>query len=139
MAQRITPSSVWTVVVAVLAALLSALGLRGKAAAEPAVAAGAAPSRGRSVEVCRPAAPRSRRAVMRSGVLPPTIKQRIRAEAHGGTPSVRRSVAAAAAAARAAGEGAPIGAAVRVAPRAAGSAWDGVAATDVRLRLALAA
>ncbi|NXY94852.1 hypothetical protein HYE82_10690 [Streptomyces sp. BR123] len=149
MAQRITFTSVWTVVVTVLAALLSALGLRGKAAAPavvgraaapaivgkaaaPSVAVGDAPSRCRSVGVCPPGASRSRRAVMRSGALPPTIKQRIRAEVHGRTPSVRRSAAAAAARA---GEGAPTGAAARI----AASVPDAVAAAQVRLRFALAA
>ncbi|MEU2389173.1 DUF6344 domain-containing protein [Streptomyces sp. NPDC007369] len=135
MAQRVTFTSVWTVVVTVLAALLSALGLRGKAAA-PAVCAGEAPSSCRSVEVCRPAAPRGRRAVVRNGALPPTIKQRIRAEAHGRTPSVRCSAAAAPARA---GAGAPTGAAARAVFRVAGSARDAVAAADARLRLALAA
>ncbi|MFK0255338.1 DUF6344 domain-containing protein [Streptomyces sp. NPDC090445] len=131
MAQRITFTSVWTVVVTVLAALLSALGLRGKAAA-PAGSVGEAPSRCRSVEVCRPAASRSRRAGTRSGALPPTLKQRIRAEAHGRTPSVRRSAAVAAARA---GAGAPTGAAARIAVPVP----EAVAAADVRLRFALAA
>lgn len=40
---------------------------------------------------------RTWRAMMRGGSLPPTIKQRIRAEAHGKNPSVRRSTTALAA------------------------------------------
>ncbi|MBW5484730.1 DUF6344 domain-containing protein [Streptomyces bambusae] len=40
--------------------------------------------------------PRSWREAVRGGSLPPTIAQRIRAEAHGSSPSVRRSTTAAA-------------------------------------------
>ncbi|MFK0233701.1 DUF6344 domain-containing protein [Streptomyces vinaceus] len=99
MAHRITVTSIWTALVAVVVALLASLGFGAKAA--PAAASGTcapAPSR-RAAAVRRPARPmgrRSWRAMMRGGSLPPTIKQRIRAEAHGKAPSVRRSTTAAA-------------------------------------------
>ncbi|MGE7385052.1 DUF6344 domain-containing protein [Streptomyces sp. NPDC004126] len=90
-------TSIWTTVLAALVALLAALGLGGKAAAPEAagevVAGPVAPAvRRRPAVVAR----RTWRAVMRGGSLPPTIKQRIRAEAHGKAPSVRRSTTAAA-------------------------------------------
>ncbi|MFD3869149.1 DUF6344 domain-containing protein [Streptomyces sp. NPDC058623] len=94
MNHRSTVTSVWSTVLAALVALLGLLGLASKAApvAAAAVAAPAVPA------VRRPAveARRTWRAMMRGGSLPPTIKQRIRAEAHGKTPSVRRSTTAAA-------------------------------------------
>ncbi len=43
--------------------------------------------------------------MMRGGSLPPTIKQRIRAEAHGKAPSVRRSTTAASLVGAASGAG----------------------------------
>ncbi|MFI6148430.1 DUF6344 domain-containing protein [Streptomyces sp. NPDC051109] len=98
MAHRITVTSIWTAVVAVVVALLASLGFGSKAA--PAAASTAsAPSRRGAAAVRRTARPmgrRSWRAMMRGGSLPPTIKQRIRAEAHGKAPSVRRSTTAAA-------------------------------------------
>ncbi|MEU9230905.1 DUF6344 domain-containing protein [Streptomyces subrutilus] len=97
MAQRSTLSSIWTPVLAALVALLTFLGLGGKAA--PAAASAPAPADGAApAGVRRPvlAPRRTWRAMMRGGSLPPTIKQRIRAEAHGKTPSVRRSTTAAA-------------------------------------------
>ncbi|MFF4099809.1 DUF6344 domain-containing protein [Streptomyces sp. NPDC001903] len=100
MAQRITVTSIWTAVVAVVVALLASLGFGAKAApAAASPAAVPAPSRRVAAAVRRPARPmgrRSWRAMMRGGSLPPTIKQRIRAEAHGKAPSVRRSTTAAA-------------------------------------------
>ncbi|UUU40964.1 DUF6344 domain-containing protein [Streptomyces sp. NBC_00162] len=95
MAQRSILTSIWTSVLAALVALLGSLGFGGKAApAAASVSAPAAPV----AAVRRPAftARRTWRAMMRGGSLPPTIKQRIRAEAHGKTPSVRRSTTAAA-------------------------------------------
>ncbi|MFI8262156.1 MULTISPECIES: DUF6344 domain-containing protein [unclassified Streptomyces] len=102
MAHRITVTSIWTAVVAVVVALLASLGFGAKAApaATATVPAPApAPSLREAAAVRRPARPmgrRSWRAMMRGGSLPPTIKQRIRAEAHGKAPSVRRSTTAAA-------------------------------------------
>ncbi|WP_328620990.1 DUF6344 domain-containing protein [Streptomyces sp. NBC_00354] len=102
MAHRITVTSIWTAVVVALVALLASLGFGAKAA--PAAASGGsaapapAPSRRAAAAVRRPVRPMGRRtwrAMMRGGSLPPTIKQRIRAEAHGKAPSVRRSTTAA--------------------------------------------
>lgn len=99
MAHRSTITSIWTTVLAALVALLASLGFGGakaaQAAAAPLTAAPltAAPA---AVAANRPAlmARRTWRAMMHGGSLPPTIKQRIRAEAHGKTPSVRRSTTA---------------------------------------------
>lgn len=107
MAHRIAVTSIWTAVVAALVALLASLGFGSKAA--PAAAASAlVPSRPAAAVVRRPARPMGRRtwrAMMRGGSLPPTIKQRIRAEAHGKAPSVRRSTTAASLAGGSAGAG----------------------------------
>ncbi|MEU8777506.1 DUF6344 domain-containing protein [Streptomyces sp. NPDC048606] len=93
MTYRSTVTSIWTSVLAALVALLAALGLAAKPApVAAAVAAPSAPAVRRPVAVAR----RTWRAMMRGGSLPPTIKQRIRAEAHGKSPSVRRSTTAAA-------------------------------------------
>ncbi|CAM5238268.1 DUF6344 domain-containing protein [Streptomyces avidinii] len=96
MAHRSVLTSIWTSVLAALVALLSCFGLAGKAA--PASASAPAAGDSAPTAVRRPAvvARRTWRAMMRGGSLPPTIKQRIRAEAHGKTPSVRRSTTAAA-------------------------------------------
>ncbi|MEU6310275.1 DUF6344 domain-containing protein [Streptomyces sp. NPDC047014] len=97
MAQRTVLTSIWTSVLAALVALLSSLGFGAKTA--PAAVAAAAPAAPAPVaSAVRPAVAvrRSWREVMRGGALPPTIKQRIRAEAHGKTPAVRRSTTAAA-------------------------------------------
>ncbi|MGW0365026.1 DUF6344 domain-containing protein [Streptomyces sp. NPDC002990] len=96
MAQRNPVTSIWTAVLAALVALLSSLGFGGKAAptaaSAPAPAAPASAAAGARRATVR--ARRTWRAMMRGGSLPPTIKQRIRAEAHGKTPSVRRSTTA---------------------------------------------
>ncbi|WP_251055319.1 DUF6344 domain-containing protein [Streptomyces sp. ISL-66] len=97
MAHRSTPTSIWTTFLAALVALFTALGFGGKAApaAAASVSSSLAPA---ATTVTRPAfmARQTWRAMMRGGSLPPTIKQRIRAEAHGKTPSVRSSRTAAA-------------------------------------------
>ncbi|MFF4577866.1 DUF6344 domain-containing protein [Streptomyces sp. NPDC001373] len=96
MTHRSSTTSIWTSFLAALVALLAALGLAGKSApAEAASAAVATPSAA-VVRRTAPVARRTWRAMMRGGSLPPTIKQRIRAEAHGKSPSVRRSSTAAA-------------------------------------------
>ncbi|WP_328299660.1 DUF6344 domain-containing protein [Streptomyces sp. NBC_00435] len=100
MAHRSTITSIWTTVLAALVALFASLGFGGKAspaAAAPLSSPAAVPAAGTAAH--RPAlmARRTWRAMMRGGSLPPTIKQRIRAEAHGKTPSVRRSTTALAA------------------------------------------
>ncbi|WP_371616766.1 DUF6344 domain-containing protein [Streptomyces sp. NBC_00454] len=97
MAHRSTITSIWTTVLAALVALFASLGFGGKAA--PAAAASlSSPVTPVAAAASRPTfmARRTWRAMMRGGSLPPTIKQRIRAEAHGKTPSVRRSSTAAA-------------------------------------------
>ncbi|MFF3084995.1 DUF6344 domain-containing protein [Streptomyces nojiriensis] len=98
MTQRSILTSIWTAVLAVLMAVLSGFGITGKSA--PAAASAPAPAAAgtEATAVRRPAvaARRTWRAMMRGGSLPPTIKQRIHAEAHGKTPSVRRSTTAAA-------------------------------------------
>ncbi|WP_405814915.1 MULTISPECIES: DUF6344 domain-containing protein [unclassified Streptomyces] len=98
MAHRSILTSIWTSVLAALVALLSGFGLAGKSASAQAVASTPAAAGTAATAVRRPAfaARRTWRAMMRGGSLPPTIKQRIRAEAHGKTPSVRRSTTAAA-------------------------------------------
>ncbi|MFJ8162011.1 DUF6344 domain-containing protein [Streptomyces sp. NPDC096136] len=96
MTHRSSTTSIWTSFLAALVALLAALGLAGRtvpaAAAPAAVATPSAPAVRRTARVAR----RTWRAMMRGCSLPPTIKQRIRAEAHGKSPSVRRSSTAAA-------------------------------------------
>ncbi|MET9884642.1 DUF6344 domain-containing protein [Streptomyces sp. NPDC006430] len=97
MAHRITVTSIWTALVAALVALFTSLGF-GAETAPAAAPTGSAPARPAAAAVRRPAVPMARRtwrAMMRGGSLPPTIKQRIRAEAHGKAPSVRRSTTAA--------------------------------------------
>ncbi|MFE3761404.1 DUF6344 domain-containing protein [Streptomyces sp. NPDC059104] len=98
MTHRSSITSIWTTLLAALVAVLTALGFGGKAApveAAATVTTPMAPAVRRPVPVAR----RTWRAMMRGGSLPPTIKQRIRAEAHGKNPSVRRSTTAAALAA----------------------------------------
>ncbi|MCX5124093.1 DUF6344 domain-containing protein [Streptomyces sp. NPDC002812] len=97
MAHRSTITSIWTTVLAALVALLASLGFGGKAAQAAATPLSSSPAAApAAVAAHRPAfmARRTWRAMMRGGSLPPTIKQRIRAEAHGKTPSVRRSTTA---------------------------------------------
>lgn len=85
-AARLT--TLWTVLRAALHHVLAALGLlRREPAAAPAVFI-PAQSTTPAPAPWRVIAPRF--AVPRERSLPPTIKQRIRAEAHGSSPSVRR-------------------------------------------------
>ncbi|MFZ3498820.1 DUF6344 domain-containing protein [Streptomyces sp. 5.8] len=100
MAHRSTIASIWTTVLAALVALLTTLGFGGKVAQAAATPLSSSPAAAPAATAAnRPAfmARRTWRAMMRGGSLPPTIKQRIRAEAHGKTPSVRRSTTALAA------------------------------------------
>lgn len=98
MTDRTILTSIWTSVLAALVAVLSALGFGGKVAPAAAATAAGATAATVTAPARRPAvaAPRSWREMMRGGSLPPTLKQRIRAEAHGKTPGVRRSTTAAA-------------------------------------------
>ncbi|MFB0628060.1 DUF6344 domain-containing protein [Streptomyces sp. AB3(2024)] len=117
MTHRSSITSIWTTLLAALVAVLTALGFGGKAAPVEAATAVTTPM-APAVRPPVPVARRTWRAMMRGGSLPPTIKQRIRAEAHGKNPSVRRSTTAAALAADAvradgvsgAGVGAGVGA-----------------------------
>ncbi|MGW0896609.1 DUF6344 domain-containing protein [Streptomyces goshikiensis] len=142
MAHRST-TSIWTTVLAALVALFAILGFARKTA--PAAAAGvpaaAAPA---TAAVRRPVmmARRTWRAMMRGGSLPPTIKQRIRAEAHGKTPSVRRSTTAAAlsdAAPAGAAAGTPVGVPGRAVTRTSAAMPAGASAGAARDALTLAA
>ncbi|MER8094404.1 DUF6344 domain-containing protein [Streptomyces goshikiensis] len=146
MAHRST-TSIWTTVLAALVALFALLGFARKTAPAAASAAGvpvaaAVPA---TAAVRRPVmmARRTWRAMMRGGSLPPTIKQRIRAEAHGKTPSVRRSTTAAAAlsdgAPAAAPAGTPTGATGRAITRTSAAVPAGASAGAARDALALAA
>jgi hypothetical protein len=98
-AARLTTA--WTVFVHTLLRILATLGLkRAAAVAAPAVAATSpfglipaqpGPRRGPAhAAVPWPVVARRCRRAPRDRALPPTIKQRIHAEAHGSTPSVRR-------------------------------------------------
>ncbi|MFD4131729.1 DUF6344 domain-containing protein [Streptomyces goshikiensis] len=144
MAHRST-TSIWTTVLAALVALFAILGFARKTA--PAAAAGvpAAAAVPATAAVRRPVmmARRTWRAMMRGGSLPPTIKQRIRAEAHGKTPSVRRSTTAAAALSDAAPAGAaagtPVGVPGRAVTRTSAAMPAGASAGAARDALALAA
>ncbi|WP_170313841.1 DUF6344 domain-containing protein [Streptomyces filamentosus] len=92
----------WTAFISVLFALLASVGLATPAAArgqapvtqpeEPAAPAAAPAERAAGVVTQRRAEPWY---PVAQGSLPPTIKQRIGAEAHGSSPSVRHSRAAA--------------------------------------------
>ncbi|AYV28644.1 hypothetical protein EES41_18205 [Streptomyces sp. ADI95-16] len=146
MAHRST-TSIWTTVLAALVALFAILGFARKTAPAAASAAGvpvaaAVPA---TAAVRRPVmmARRTWRAMMRGGSLPPTIKQRIRAEAHGKTPSVRRSTTAAAAlsdgAPAGASAGTPTGATGRSITRTSAAMPAGASAGAARDALALAA
>ncbi|MEU3402633.1 DUF6344 domain-containing protein [Streptomyces sp. NPDC006670] len=91
-----TATSLWTSFLSLLMTLLGALGLVAEAAPAGAVTDAAATPSAPVARRTFPVARRTWRAMMRGGALPPTIKQRIRAEAHGKSPSVRRSATAAA-------------------------------------------
>ncbi|MFF2399453.1 DUF6344 domain-containing protein [Streptomyces goshikiensis] len=145
MAHRST-TSIWTTVLAALVAFFALLGFARKTAPAAASAAGvpvaAVPA---TAAVRRPVmmARRTWRAMMRGGSLPPTIKQRIRAEAHGKTPSVRRSTTAATAlsagAPAGASAGTPTGATGRAVTRTSAAMPAGASAGAAREALALAA
>ncbi|MDN3294099.1 DUF6344 domain-containing protein [Streptomyces ficellus] len=84
----------WTAVFSLLSAVLAALGLKRTATATTAATAvqiTATAVQGQAVRTRRPHAPAEpvHAAAVRERSLPPTIKQRIRAEAHGASPSVR--------------------------------------------------
>ncbi|MEU9003431.1 DUF6344 domain-containing protein [Streptomyces sp. NPDC048551] len=139
MTYRSSVTSIWTTVLAAVVALLAALGFGGKAAPVAASASVATPMVP-AVRRPAPVARRTWRAMMRGGSLPPTIKQRIRAEAHGKSPSVRCSATAAALAAdsvRRSGSGSDVG--VGVGAGAGVQAGAGLGGGAERRQMALAA
>ncbi|WP_326698618.1 DUF6344 domain-containing protein [Streptomyces sp. NBC_01754] len=80
--------SIWTAFVTVFFALLASLGLTSTAQAtvtEPTVT----PQEHTSATTATAAAPSVRWTLPRDRALPPTMKQRIRAEAHGSSPATR--------------------------------------------------
>lgn len=85
-------SRVWTAFLSLLTALLAALGFRHGTTTASAVPA----ARPQQPAAPAPApVPVPRKASARDRSLPPTIKQRIQAEAHGSSPSVRHLPSAA--------------------------------------------
>ncbi|GAA2315877.1 DUF6344 domain-containing protein [Streptomyces kunmingensis] len=78
--------TLWTVVISAFIALFSALGLVSPAAAATPVQQ---TEEARSAAVSAPAATSARPFWTFKRSLPPTMKQRIRAEAHGSSPSCR--------------------------------------------------
>ncbi|MFJ8645306.1 DUF6344 domain-containing protein [Streptomyces sp. NPDC093546] len=81
--------------IALLSALLGALGFGRATAAKTAPAPATAPAAPASEPVFVPVQRGASPGPVRPRALPPTIKQRIRAEAHGSSPSVRHLPAAA--------------------------------------------
>ncbi|WP_326611381.1 DUF6344 domain-containing protein [Streptomyces scopuliridis] len=85
----------WTVFITAFFAVLASLGLTAPAAAagnavrQPAEQPAPAPAAAHHVTEATPARATVPRSLPRGRSLPPTIKQRIRAEAHGSSPSVR--------------------------------------------------
>ncbi|MFI8101622.1 DUF6344 domain-containing protein [Streptomyces sp. NPDC086023] len=86
-------TSFWTAFFAAVAAVLLGL-FRGRSRGAEAAAVAPAPAARVAAGVPSvrvPSSRRSRRSRAGRTALPPTIKQRIRAEAHGASPAVRRS------------------------------------------------
>ncbi|MBW5250028.1 DUF6344 domain-containing protein [Streptomyces poriferorum] len=84
--------SIWTAFITAFFALLASLGLASSTAAatEATVTEPAATSHEhRARTAATPAAPSVRWTLPRDRALPPTMKQRIRAEAHGSSPAAR--------------------------------------------------
>ncbi|WP_432024837.1 DUF6344 domain-containing protein [Streptomyces parvus] len=88
------PKNLWTAFITALFALLASLGLA-TAAADTANATNAAAQPGTTTQehtgatAATPIAPSVRWTLPRDRALPPTMKQRIRAEAHGASPATR--------------------------------------------------
>ncbi|MFF6907483.1 DUF6344 domain-containing protein [Streptomyces sp. NPDC012389] len=101
------PKSIWTAFITAFFALLASLGLA-TATASAANATNAAQPSATTQEhtgatAATPLAPSVRWTLPRDRALPPTMKQRIRAEAHGSSPATRHLSADTTAAARTAG------------------------------------
>ena len=79
----------WTALIGALVALLASLGLAGQATAAPAASVPQHSATYNRSEPDIPVAPAVHWAVPAASALPPTMKQRIRAEAHGASPSSR--------------------------------------------------
>ncbi|MFI6470592.1 DUF6344 domain-containing protein [Streptomyces sp. NPDC050516] len=79
----------WTALIGALVALLASLGLAGQATAAPAASVPQHSATYNRSEPGIPVAPAVHWAVPAASALPPTMKQRIRAEAHGASPSSR--------------------------------------------------
>ncbi|MGA4997690.1 DUF6344 domain-containing protein [Streptomyces arboris] len=102
------PKSIWTAFITAFFALLASLGLA-TATASTANATNAAAQPSATTQehtgatAATPFAPSVRWTLPRDRALPPTMKQRIRAEAHGSSPATRHLSADPTAAARSAG------------------------------------
>ncbi|MCX5387538.1 DUF6344 domain-containing protein [Streptomyces sp. NBC_00083] len=79
----------WTALIGALVALLASLGLAGQAAAAPAASVPQHDVTYNRSEPATSVAPAVQWALPSASALPPTMKQRIRAEAHGSSPSSR--------------------------------------------------
>ncbi|MFF3979316.1 DUF6344 domain-containing protein [Streptomyces sp. NPDC055808] len=80
----------WTALIGALVALLASLGLAGQAAAAaPTASVPQHDTTYNRSEPATPVAPSVQWALPAASALPPTMKQRIRAEAHGSSPSSR--------------------------------------------------
>ncbi|MFI6049748.1 DUF6344 domain-containing protein [Streptomyces violascens] len=79
----------WTALIGALVALLASLGLAGQATAAPTASVPQHNATYNRSEPHTPVAPTVHWAVPAASALPPTMKQRIRAEAHGASPSSR--------------------------------------------------
>ncbi|MEU6942150.1 DUF6344 domain-containing protein, partial [Streptomyces rubiginosohelvolus] len=88
-----TPKSIWTAFITAFFALLASLGLATATATANAANAPAQPStttqEHTGATAATPLAPSVRWTLPRDRALPPTMKQRIRAEAHGSSPATR--------------------------------------------------
>ncbi|MEW1612091.1 MULTISPECIES: DUF6344 domain-containing protein [unclassified Streptomyces] len=88
-----TPKSIWTAFITAFFALLASLGLAtataGTANATNAAQPSATTQEHTGATAATPLAPSVRWTLPRDRTLPPTMKQRIRAEAHGSSPATR--------------------------------------------------
>ncbi|MFC8726590.1 DUF6344 domain-containing protein [Streptomyces bacillaris] len=91
-----TPKSIWTAFITAFFALLASLGLATATATANAANATNAPAQPSTTTqehtgatAATPLAPSVRWTLPRDRALPPTMKQRIRAEAHGSSPATR--------------------------------------------------
>ncbi|ARF73806.1 DUF6344 domain-containing protein [Kitasatospora albolonga] len=99
------PKSIWTAFITAFFALLASLGLATAttSAANAATQPSATTQEHTAATTATPLAPSVRWTLPRDRALPPTMKQRIRAEAHGSSPATRHLPADPTAAARTTG------------------------------------